>query len=195
MSRKVGKDDLKFMHVVERWMIAAGPRVLDITSPWFGEPSYYLRSNVATPPPPGGVENVGTPTMGYSPGEALYIHPSRVVRLIGHEYPDMERAPDAWGDSVLQPIQDALKDAGLVTSSVATMISEAKIDIVKIPGLLNMMSTDKGTETLTRRFSHANVTKSVINALLLDSTEERTRKELSMANVDKILQMYMYVMS
>jgi uncharacterized protein len=116
-----------------------------------------------------------------------------VVRLIGHEYPDMERAPDAWGDSVLQPIQDALKDAGMVTSSVATMISEAKIDTVKIPGLLNMMGTEKGTEILTRRFSHANVTKSVINALLIDKDEEWTRQELSMANVDKILQMYLLI--
>jgi len=44
---------------------------------------------------------------GYAPGEALYIHPSRVVRLIGHEYPDMQTSPDAWGDSVLQPVADA----------------------------------------------------------------------------------------
>jgi len=76
--------------------------------------------------------------MGYSPGEMIFIHPSRVVRLIGHEYPDMESAPDAWGDSVLQPVADALRDAGLVTSSVASMIAEAKVDIVHIPGLLNI---------------------------------------------------------
>jgi phage-related protein (TIGR01555 family) len=40
----VGKDDLKFVHVVQRWMIEAGPVVRDITSPWFGEPEYYMRS-------------------------------------------------------------------------------------------------------------------------------------------------------
>jgi uncharacterized protein len=43
---KVKKGDLKFVHVVERWMIAAGPRVRDITSPWFGEPTYYQRNNI-----------------------------------------------------------------------------------------------------------------------------------------------------
>jgi uncharacterized protein len=158
--------------VVARWMLSAGPRVRDITSPWFGEPSYYLRSNIATAPTPGNVEQVGEPTMGYAPGEVLYIHPSRVVRLVGHEYPDMGTSPDAWGDSVLQPVQDALKDAGLVTSSLATMISEAKLDVVKVPGLLNMLGTEKGTSELTKRFSHANVAKSVINALLIDKDEE-----------------------
>jgi uncharacterized protein len=175
---KIGKGDLKFVHVVSRWMLAAGPRVRDITSPWFGEPSYYLRSNIATAPSPGNVEQVGGPTMGYEAGEVLYIHPSRVVRLIGHEYPDMETSPDAWGDSVLQPVADALKDAGLVTSSIATMISEAKLDIVKIPGLLNMLSTEKGAAEMSRRFTNSNVAKSVVNALLIDSTEDVTSQKL-----------------
>lgn len=192
---KIGKGDLKFIHVVERWMLAAGPRVRDITSPWFGEPTYYQRSNVATPDPPGGVKNVGLPTMGYSPGESIFIHPSRVVRLIGHEYPDMESAPDAWGDSVLQPVADALKDAGLVTSSVASMIAEAKVDIVHIPGLLNMLSTQVGANTVNKRFADANVSKSVINALLLDKDEEWERTELHLSNFDKVLQMYLMICS
>jgi uncharacterized protein len=190
---KVGIGDLKFMHVVSRWMLAAGPRVRDITSMWFGEPEYYMRSNVAAAPPPGNVDPVGNPTMGYAAGEVLYIHPSRVVQLIGHEYPDMETAPDAWGDSVLQPVQDALKDAGLVSSSIAAMIAEVKLDIVKVPGLLNKLSTEAGAAALTKRFSYANVAKSVVNALLIDTTEEWDRKELALSNVDKVMQMYLSI--
>jgi len=72
-----------------------------VTSPWFGVPTFYQRSNSVTAVPPGGVEPIGEPTMGYAPGETLFIHPSRVVRLIGLEYPDIEQAEDSWGDSVL----------------------------------------------------------------------------------------------
>ena len=190
---KVGRDDLKFIHVVGRYMMQAGPLVRDILSPYFGEPSYYMRSNIVTPPSPGNVKIETHPLSGAMAGDVLYIHPSRVVQLVGHEYPDMEMAPDAWGDSVLQTVQEALKDAGMVTSSIATMISEAKLDVVKIPGLLNMLSTETGSATLTARFSHANVTKSVINALLIDKDEEWTRAELGLENVDKVLQMYLFI--
>ena len=50
---KIEKGSLKFIHVVTGGrlpMITTGPRIRDITSPWFGEPSYYQRSNVPTLP-------------------------------------------------------------------------------------------------------------------------------------------------
>jgi uncharacterized protein len=150
-----------------------------------------MRSNVVTALSPGNVEPVDKPTMGYTAGQALYIHPSSVVRLVGLEYPDMETAPDAWGDSALQPVQDAIKAAGMVSGSIATMISEAKVDVIKIPGLLNMLSTDSGTKEITDRFSNANVAKSIINALLLDKTDEWERMELHLTGYDKVMAMYL----
>lgn len=89
---KVKKGDLKFVHVVERWQIAAGGRVRDIMSPWFGEPNYYMRSNVPiTPAPDLRVTPVPSAPEGMIPpseGSVFFIHPSRVVKLIGLEYPD-----------------------------------------------------------------------------------------------------------
>ena len=85
----VGKGDLAFVHVVTRWQLAAGQMIRDITSPWFGEPSYYQRNNVAVAPAIGNVEQVPQSSMGYQPGETLFIHPSRVVRLMGLDYPDI----------------------------------------------------------------------------------------------------------
>lgn len=127
---KVGKGDLKFLHVVGRWQLAAGPLVRDITSPWFGEPSYYRRSNVVTmpaeqlnPPP------LQTSAMGYEPGEMILIHPSKVVRFLGLQYPDMEMARDSWGDSILQPIYDTIRDSSLISNSIAAIIAEAKLDV------------------------------------------------------------------
>jgi len=189
---KVKKGDLKFVHVCTRYMLGAGPLIRDITSPYFGYPSYYMRANIQTPLPPG---NVAPPETfaEFTAQDLLYIHPSRVVRLIGLEYPDLERAVDPWGDSVLQPIADALKDAGMVSSSIAVMISEAKLDVIKVPGLTAKMATEDGTNALVKRFAYANSAKSVINALLLDKEEEWDRSELQLSTVDRVLQMYLLV--
>jgi len=189
----VGKDDLAFVHVISRWHIAAGTLIRDITSPWYGQPSYYMRSNTPVAPvvelnPP--LEESG---LGYKPGSTIFIHPSRVIRLVGSEYPDIENSPDAWGDSSLQPIHDAIRDAGLVTSSIAAMIAEAKLDVVRIPGLTNSLATDEGTQMIYNRFANAMAAKSVIHTLLLDKDEEWERKQLSFSGMDKVMQMYLMI--
>jgi uncharacterized protein len=188
----VGKDDLKFVHVVTRWNLAAGPIMRDITSPWFGEPTYYFRTNVPVPDPPAGPP-LEQSSLGYKPGEQFYIHPSRVVRLIGLDYPDWEMAPDPWGDSALQPVFDAISNSGLVASSIAHMISEAKLDIIKVPGLMEMISTTDGASKVWDRFSQGNAAKSVINATLLDAGEEWERHQIAFSGMDATMSMYLMI--
>jgi phage-related protein (TIGR01555 family) len=106
---KVGKGDLKFVHVVDRWHLAAGPLVRDISSAYFGEPQWYMRANLPLPQQIGNVEQLEATMKGLPPGSAVYIHPSRIVRILGCEYPSMEYAPDPWGDSVLQVVDRAVK--------------------------------------------------------------------------------------
>ena len=188
----VGKGDLKFVHVVTRWQIAAGPLMRDVTSPWFGEPTYYYRTNSPVPDPPASEAPPQT-SLGRQPGEDLWIHPSRVVRLIGLDYPDWELGPDQWGDSCLQPVYDAVSNSGLVSSSIAAMIAEAKLDIIKVPGLLEMLSTTEGSAKVFDRFSQGNVAKSVVNATLIDTAEEWERKQLTFSGMDGVMAMYLNI--
>jgi len=191
----VGQDALKFVHVVSggrRQMITAGAKVLDITSPYFGEPSYYMRSNIPTPPPPGNVDPPEQFTMS-TQGATLFIHPSRVVRLVGYEYPDIELSLDPWGDSVLQPVFDAARAAGAVSSSVAAMVQECKIDIIKMKGLSELMSTRAGAQKVLDRYSNSNMAKSVVNTLLLDVEEEYERHEMHFASLDKVMTLFLLV--
>lgn len=190
----VGKDDLKFVHVVTKWQISAGPLMRDVTSPWFGEPSYYFRSNTPIPDPPAS-QALEQSSLGYKPGEQIYIHPSRVVRLLGLDYPDWEQGPDAWGDSALQPIVDAISNAGLVSSSIASMISEAKLDVIKVPGLIEMLSTAEGATRVFDRFSQGNVAKSVVNATLIDGAEEWERIQVAFGGMDAVMAMYLNIAS
>lgn len=189
---KIKKGDLKFVHVAGRYNIVAGPLIKDITSPWYGEPEFYYRTNIVSagyyeqelkPPPQ-------TSALGMKPGEMFTIHPSRVLRFIGNEYPDMEMAPDSWGDSVLQTIYDAIRNAGLATSSVAQLIAEAKLDIIKVNGLTQILSTEAGSTGLTRRFQYTNAAKSVLNSILIDSEEDWQCRQLNLSTLDKILGMF-----
>jgi len=192
----VGKNALKFVHVISggrHQMITAGQRILDVTSPWFGEPSYYMRSNTPTPQPPGNVAMIETSGLGYPPGSTLYIHPSRVVRLTGLDYPDPETSMDSWGDSVLQPVYDAARASGSVSGAIAAMVQESKIDIIKMKGLSELMSTREGAQRLYDRYSNSNVAKSVINTLMLDVEEEFVRHEMHYANLDKVMTLFLLV--
>lgn len=189
----IGEGDLKFVHIVSRWEIEAGTLIKDLTSPWYGEPSYYKRTNTAAI----AQEQVKPPlelsSLGYKPGDDLLIHPSRVVKLLGLEYPDLAYAQDSWSDSSLQPVIDAVKASGLVNSAIASMIAEAKLDVIKIPGLLEMLSTTAGTEKLRNRFSFAMAAKSTLNTTLIDSNEEWERINLAFSNMDQVMGMYLNI--
>ena len=86
-------------------------------SPYYGLPTWYeVRSG-----PQGSLS------------EQVQLHPSRVVRFIGMPPPDQMLSGQTWGDIVLQPLNDTVKMCGLVAGSLATLISELKIDIIKVP--------------------------------------------------------------
>jgi phage-related protein (TIGR01555 family) len=173
---KVKKGDLRFLHVLSRWEIRAGERETDLENPYYGEPRWYERSVVGEMP--------------------LRIHPSRVVRLCGAELPSYALAgTDGWGDSALQPVNDAVMAAGTVSQSVATMVSEAKVDVIKVPDFTKKISSQEYRDRLTTRFSYANTTKSVINALLLDAGEEWERINQDFTALPDVMKMYLLIAS
>lgn len=196
---RVGKGDLKFVHVVSRWMLSTGAPIRDITSPYFGEPNYYLRSNVPiTPAPDSRVTPVETnlAMRGEKSAAQIYIHPSRVIKMDGLDYPDLETAPDAWSDSVLQTVYDTIQSASLVHSSISSIISEAKLDIIKVGNLTELISAEASRKKLVDRFQNANAAKSIINALLLDKdNEEWEQHQVRLMGMDKVLMMFMSICS
>lgn len=172
----IGKDALKFIHVFAPHQLAVQELVRDITSPYYGQPEFYTLHDT-------------TGKIG-----SVNIHPSRMIRLIGLDPPDPFMS-QGWGDPMLQVINDAVAAAGTVVQSCATLISEAKIDVVKIPGLTEIFSTSEGTNRMIKRFTEANVAKSVINSILIDGEEEWQRIEVQMRGMPEIMQMYLQIAS
>jgi phage-related protein (TIGR01555 family) len=185
---KVKEGALKFIHVASKYELHCGRLIRDITSPWYGQPEYYQ-----THTEQGGTASNSTPLAA---APAVKIHPSRVVRLLGLDHPDPLATPDGgWGDPVLQTLDDTLRAAGLVVSSIASMVSESKFDIIKVPDLTANMQTDKGTQQIVKRFGQANAAKSIVNATLIDKEEEWQRVTINFAGLPDVLQMYLLIAS
>lgn len=170
----IKKDGLKFIHVLAPHQLTIEELIKDLEDPYYGQPTFY---------------RLVDETKKF--GDAK-IHPSRMVRLLGLDPPDPMKN-SGWGDPLMQMIHDAVNSAGTVASSVATLISEAKLDVIKIPGLTEIFSTTNGTNRLIKRFTEANVAKSVINGIIMDAEEEWQRIGVNFAGMPEILQMYLQI--
>lgn len=175
----VKENDLRYLHVCNRYEITAGPIIKDVESPWYDEPEYYERQG----------------KLGF-----VRIHPSRVVRMCGLPILDEGMAATAagWGDSVLQVTNEAIRAAGLVINAVAQLVAESKMDVISIPGLAAQLASagsNAYSGRLSERFSLANIMKSIYSVLIIDKDEQWERHNVSLVGLPDALKMYLLIAS
>lgn len=166
----VGKGDLRYVHVMTKQELTAGAKRRDPEDPWYGEPDYYQLS--------------------MAEGGVYQVHPSRVIRLNGNERLSMSDDADVWGDSIVYSIADAVKNAGTATQAIAALLLEAKIDVIKVPGLMEALGSEEYTNRLTTRFSTAMSLKSLVNTLILDAEEEYEQKQINFSTFPELIREY-----
>lgn len=116
------------------------------------------------------------------------IHPSRLAIFQGAQNPGMT---SGWADSILTPMLDTLKQAEGTSANIASLVYEAKIDVVSIPGFAQAMKDDpKYGEGFLRRLTLAATAKSINGMLLLDADESYEQKSASFASLKDILLSY-----
>ena len=169
------KEGLRFIHVLNRFEITVGQLDLNVLSERYGQPEYY---------------EVNSGSAGL-----VRLHPSRVIRFLGNEIPMLDHAPDGWGDSILQAIDDAVKQASSSAQGIASLIQEAKVDIIKVPQLMVNLSTDDYRQRLIERFQLANVSKGIVNTLILDSEEEWERVQQNFSALPDVMRIYLMIVS
>lgn len=161
--------DLTYLHVdvyprlmIETWNT-------DLESPEFGKPLFYRY----------------TPVVRGAIGGQVRIHASRVIPFSGMSLPPFAAInTQEWGDSVFTALESVLNTAGTATAVIASMLTEAKLDIIKID--LGGIGTRDGENRVVERFSLANVLKSTNNMLLLGQGEEYEQKTLNFAGLPDI---------
>lgn len=170
---RVGAGGLKYLHVVSRDQLNADEIERDIASPYFGEPKGYTLTGMT--------------------GTVAQVHPSRVVRLVGAERLGSYRAEDGWGDSALDAVDGAMKQALGSAQGIASLVLEAKVDVFKIPGLMANVGKADFRERMLQRIRLAMTAKSSIHALVTDAEELYEQKSINFAQLPEIMRLFLTI--
>ena len=172
----IKKGGIDFIRVMDRYQLSSGLLDFDPMSPSYMEPLYYDLIGAA--------------------GGTVRIHPSRVVRFIGAELPvDSQILYDRWGDSILDSIEIAIRDATAGQQGIAALVQEAKVDVYQIEGFMEGMKSEVYKKAVVERFSLVQSMKSTVNALVLDSKDEYQQKTINFAQLPDVQRLQLQIVS
>jgi phage-related protein (TIGR01555 family) len=175
---RIGKRGIKHLTVLTRRQLKAGELDRDVTSEWFGRPRVY--------------------TMTAGDSAQVDIHPSRLVLFAGNPPADIELTGGgdlSWGDSVLLSIIEAIKQADGTAANVASLVFEAKIDIVRVPNFMASLKDEGYKQRLLERFTLAATAKGINGTLILDKEEEYETKTASFATLPDVMDRFLQIVS
>lgn len=179
----ITQESLEYIHVLSRHEVTAGELDRDPLSPNYGRPSWW------------GIN---------TSGRQVRIHPSRVVPINGRHVPgSMFRRADYWGDSIWMHLSDAVMAADSGAAIVSALMHEAKLDIVSIPDLAQMLVAEGGESQITQRWLLASRMKSLAGVLLIDGgpggenaqREEWEQKQIRWDGLPDVLRILLTVLS
>jgi len=172
----LGKAGIRHLNVLSKRVLQAGELDRDPESPGYGRPAFYTLSS-------------GT-------AGQLQIHPSRLVILQGAVKPDPELdTGNGWGDSVLMAISKAIKDADASAANIASLVFEAKVDVIKIPNFMSNLADPEYEQKVLQRLTLAAMAKGVNGALLLDAEEEYEQRQAQFGGLVDLLMGFMQLVS
>lgn len=181
----LGKGGLAYVHVVSRHQLTIRELERDVTSPYFGQPRFY---------------EMTTPARSGVP-----IHPSRVIPFLGRPIPEGAigvTADDFWGDPLLMSLASGLDNSDRAQAAIADMLDEAKVDIISIPNLMEMLGQPDYEQRLLKRLTLAASIKKSSGTLLIsapagegDQGEKWETKQLSFDGLPDLARMFLQVAS
>ncbi|KQT52205.1 MULTISPECIES: anti-CBASS protein Acb1 family protein [unclassified Aureimonas] len=173
---RMQRGKIEFLTVMTPQHLTAGEIDRDPLSRTFGQPRFY--------------------TIQGATGTQVKVHASRVVRFLGNPVPDDAHVlHQGWGDSILETVSRALKDAESAAGNIAEMTHEAKLDVVRIPNLMAFASQPEYEARFLRRMTLAGMAKGIHNMLILDKEEEWETKQLSFATLPEVLDRFLQIAS
>ena len=172
---RLGKGELRYLAVLSRREVVAGELDQDPISETFNKPRYY--------------EVNGTTSI-------TRIHPSRFVILVGHPHVDPLLAVGSchgWGDSVLERVYSAIKNADATAANIASLVFEANVDVFGVPDMMSNLADTGYERRLLERFNLAATSKGINKAIIRDAAEEYDRKQINFSTLPDVLQKFLEV--
>ena len=128
------------------------------------------------------------------------IHYSRCIPFFNDPIPSRIKTSVSietryWGMSSLQRIYEELRDLGGITQSTVNILYEFIIGKYKIARLAEIMSAPGGEAAVVRRMEIMNMSKSVLNSVMIDAEEDYSRDYATLAGLPELIDRFMLKLS
>ncbi len=167
--KSVTKGKLSFATVLARDLLIPGDIDLDPVSETYGMPLWYEVTGAQSGP--------------------VRIDPSRIAVFIGNEIlkpEELKGRHQGWGDSVLQSAYEAVRNADSIASNIASLVYEAKIDVLQIPDLANIMASPRQRKLLVERVGLSAQLKGNNGLFIIDGDETYSQKSFTFTGLSDI---------
>ncbi len=166
--KTVKKGGLKALTIFPRSVLSRGDIDYDINSEGFGRPKWWELS-------------VGS--MSH-----IRVHPSRFVFFFGHRIPNNSSYEEFdWGDSVLTSVMQTIIQTDSAMANLASLIFEAKIDVLSIPDLMSNIDDPQYRKDLDTRLAVANMGKGNNGMFIMDAEETYNQKKMNFATLPEVM--------
>lgn len=175
MPLVAGTEEIRSLVVLTRNSLSAEQVVRDIDSDYYGRPEFYLLTS-------------GTDA------SQVKIHASRLVIFRGATLPDdvtTANAQQGWGDSVLQSTMDAVQQMDGTMANMASLVFEAKVDVLKFKGFAEMLADSGNDPAVTRRLQSQAAMKGINGAVVIDAEDEYEQKSASFSGLPDVVAKFM----
>lgn len=167
---------IEYLVVLSRHQIAIGEMDTDPASPSYGEPRYFR--------PAGKVQ--------------IDVHPSRVIPFKGLPAPGLYLTTwedQYWGDSVIQTVDDAVKQAITATQGFANLIDEAKVDVFTMPGMYETLAKPGGEAKFMSALQMTAQGKSMWRMLALGEGETWETRQINWSGMPDVIKTYLSIVA
>lgn len=108
------------------------------------------------------------------------VHESRTVRMDGLPVTDVIRIQNlGWGDSVIQAVYTKLRSLFAAYDGAETIIDDFVTSVMSIKNLSNMLQSDRGVQTVKDRIATLDMSKHILNTVMMDADLETFQKHAS----------------
>ena len=130
----------------------------------------------------------------------MKIHHTRVIPFFNDPVPLKLRNVVTWdlrywGMSSLQRIYEELRDLGGITQSTVNIPYEFIIGKYKIARLAEIMSSPGGEKAIVNHMEIMNMSKSVLNSVMIDAEEDYSRDYATLAGLPELIDRFMLKLS
>lgn len=167
------------------WLTPLEPRELapvygyaDPKAPKYGEAEIYRMTSRSLFPSKDGKYSAQT----------IDIHESRLLIFPGNKVSRYQHSAvtAGWGDSILMPMYRVLRDFNMTWAAAGSLVADFSQAVYKFKDLWETLGSDDAGE-FQKRLASMELTRSVINATVIDSEDDFSRTSSSIAGLPELL--------